>query len=92
MPFKPVDTHLPAFNPFEKFGSEWALLTAGDSRGVNTMTVSWGCLGVLWNRDGATVYVLHQGVHRPHGALHPLLLRTRAQGGARRARARERAR
>ncbi len=60
MPFKPVDTHLPAFNPFEKFGSEWALLTAGDSRGVNTMTVSWGCLGVLWNRDVATVYVRPQ--------------------------------
>lgn len=60
MPFKPIDAHLPTFNPFERFGREWALLTAGDSDAVNTMTVSWGGLGVLWNRDVATVYVRPQ--------------------------------
>lgn len=51
MPFKPIDAHLPTFNPFERFGREWALLTAGDSDAVNTMTVSWGVLGRLNGRD-----------------------------------------
>ncbi|WP_102338469.1 flavin reductase family protein [Collinsella provencensis] len=60
MPFEPIDAHLPAFNPFERFGRDWALLTAGDAEGVNTMTVSWGGLGVLWNLDVATVYVRPQ--------------------------------
>ena len=57
MAFKDVDLSELSFNPFEKIGSEWALVTAGDERGYNTMTVSWGTLGVLWGKDVATVFI-----------------------------------
>ena len=39
------------------FDKKWALLTAGDESGFNTMTISWGGLGTLWNKPVATVYV-----------------------------------
>ena len=45
------------FNPFTMINNEWMLLTAGNERKCNTMTVSWGSLGVLWNKPVATVYV-----------------------------------
>lgn len=39
-------------NPFSAFGSDWMALAAGNERaGFNTMTVSWGHLGALWERD-----------------------------------------
>ena len=37
-------------NPFELIGPDWMLITAGPSDGYNTMTASWGGLGVLWNK------------------------------------------
>lgn len=39
---------------------DWALLSAGDENGWNTMTVSWGGLGELWNKDVAFVFVRPQ--------------------------------
>ena len=40
-------------NPMTLFAKEWMLLTAGnESRGYNTMTVSWGHLGSLWGHGG----------------------------------------
>ena len=47
MAFKEVDIKSLNFNPFTKIGSEWMLITAGDESGCNTMTSSWGGLGVL---------------------------------------------
>lgn len=44
-------------NPFTMIGSEWMLITAGTSEKCNTMTASWGSLGVLWSMPAATVYV-----------------------------------
>lgn len=47
--------------PFEKIGSEWMLITAKNREGkVNTMTASWGGLGVLWGKNVATVYIRPQ--------------------------------
>lgn len=43
--------------PLYEFDKEWALLTAGNENGYNTMTISWGNLGTLWNKPVATVYV-----------------------------------
>ena len=43
-----------SFNIFDK---EWALVTAGNLDNYNTMTISWGGLGTLWNKPVATVYV-----------------------------------
>lgn len=35
----------------------WALLTAGEKQSFNTMTISWGGLGTIWNKPVVTVYV-----------------------------------
>ncbi len=46
---------------FVKILSEdWALLTAGKSDDFNTMTVSWGGIGELWNKDVGFVFVRPQ--------------------------------
>ena len=37
-------------NPFEQIGKQWMLITAGDAAQANTMTASWGGLGILWNK------------------------------------------
>ena len=42
---------------FSLFDKKWALLTAGDEKSFNTMTISWGGLGTIWNKPVATVYV-----------------------------------
>ena len=40
-----------SLNPFEKVGKDWVLLTAGDEQNYNTMTASWGGMGVMWNKN-----------------------------------------
>lgn len=47
-------------NPFQKIGKQWMLITAGDVAGYNTMTASWGGVGVIWQRNVATVYIRPQ--------------------------------
>ena len=42
---------------FRVFDKEWALVTAGPVDNFNTMTISWGGLGTLWNKPVVTVYV-----------------------------------
>ncbi len=42
---------------FSVYNKEWALVTAGTPGNFNTMTISWGGLGTLWNKDVVTVYV-----------------------------------
>ena len=65
--FKTIKPEALTDNPFKLIGSDWMLITACeksvDEEGnittgrVNTMTASWGGLGVLWNKSVATVYV-----------------------------------
>jgi flavin reductase (DIM6/NTAB) family NADH-FMN oxidoreductase RutF len=38
-------------NVFERIGNEWMLLTGGSVDSFNTMTASWGGMGVLWDRN-----------------------------------------
>lgn len=38
-------------NAFKLIGSDWTLITAGRMDAFNTMTASWGGLGVLWNKN-----------------------------------------
>ncbi len=47
-------------NVFSLLDDRWALITAGTPERCNTMTASWGGLGVLWNRCVATIYVRPQ--------------------------------
>lgn len=44
-------------DPFTRFEKDWALLTAGTADHFNSMTIGWGALGTVWNRDVLTVYV-----------------------------------
>lgn len=37
-------------NPFTLLDNDWALLMAGDKDSFNSMTVSWGGVGVLWRK------------------------------------------
>lgn len=60
MAFQSVDVKDLALNPFVKIGKEWMLVTARDGDKVNTMTASWGGMGVLWNEDVAFVFIRPQ--------------------------------
>ncbi len=46
-------------NPFQLIGKEWALITAEKEGKVNTMTASWGGMGVLWKKNVVFVFVRH---------------------------------
>ena len=47
-------------NVFRRIGKEWMLITAGREGAYNTMTASWGGLGVLWNTDVSFIFVRPQ--------------------------------
>ena len=42
---------------FDQFEKNWALLSAGPKDDHNTMTISWGSTGSLWDKPIVTVYV-----------------------------------
>ncbi len=56
-------------NAIKIIGSDWLLLTLKDkdNKRVNTMTASWGALGVLWNKSVCIIFV------RPQRHTHKLL-------------------
>lgn len=47
-------------SPVSLINDGWGLLTAGNEKGWNTMTVSWGAIGELWSKDVAIVFVRPQ--------------------------------
>ncbi|MBO7310547.1 MAG: flavin reductase family protein [Clostridia bacterium] len=47
-------------NALKLIGKDWMLITARDKNGVNAMTASWGCLGVLWNKPVAVCFIRPQ--------------------------------
>lgn len=51
MSFKEIDISKENLNPFSKIGKEWFLVTAGNMENFNTMTASWGFMGVMWNKN-----------------------------------------
>ena len=57
MALKEVDVKSLDINPFTSIGDDWMLVTAGDAASHNTMTASWGGLGVLWGAPVATCYI-----------------------------------
>ena len=61
MAFKEVALEDLDINPFSKIGKEWMLVTAGSGpEDCNTMTASWGGLGVIWGQNVATAYIRPQ--------------------------------
>lgn len=57
MGFKKILTEELDGNVFDLIGKQWMLVTAGDSKKVNTMTASWGGLGVMWGKHVAFVVI-----------------------------------
>lgn len=47
-------------NPFKMIGKDWMLVTAKSGDKVNTMTASWGGLGIMWNKNVAFVVLRPQ--------------------------------
>ena len=57
MAFVKTEVEKLTLNPFTKIGKEWFLLTSGTPDCYNTMTASWGQMGVLWGKNVLTAYV-----------------------------------
>lgn len=55
--FQPCPIDVFDTNPFTLIGKDWAVLTAGNQQKVNSMTISWGGFGVLWNKNVCFVFV-----------------------------------
>ena len=48
-------------NTFEMIGKQWMLVTAKNSKGqVNTMTASWGGVGIMWGKPVAFIFIRPQ--------------------------------
>ena len=47
-------------NFVKMISNDWALLTSGTKNDFNTMTVSWGGIGELWNKDVCFIFVRPQ--------------------------------
>ena len=58
--FHSVDPKTLSDNVFSLIGDKWMLITAGSADDCNTMTASWGGLGILWNKPMAIAYVRPQ--------------------------------
>lgn len=55
---KPVDSLI--CNPFETIGKEWLLITATNENKTNTMTASWGGVGILFGKPVAYLFIRPQ--------------------------------
>jgi flavin reductase (DIM6/NTAB) family NADH-FMN oxidoreductase RutF len=47
-------------SPVRMISDEWALVTAGNEKSWNTMTISWGGIGELWGKDVAFIFIRPQ--------------------------------
>lgn len=60
MSYKKIDINDIVLNPFKTIGKDWLLISALKDDKVNTMTASWGGIGVIWNKNVVTVYIRPQ--------------------------------
>ena len=60
MAFREIAVEDLKFNPFTKIDKEWMLITAGNEEKHNTMTASWGAMGIMWHKNIVTVYIRPQ--------------------------------
>lgn len=49
--FKEIPAEELNISPFKLIGKNWGLISAEKNGNVNTMTVSWGGMGVMWGKD-----------------------------------------
>lgn len=43
--------------PVKSFAEDWKALCVGTAKNMNAMTISWGTIGQLWNKNVVIVYV-----------------------------------
>ena len=60
MKFQEIKVEDLNLNPFQLIGKDWMLITAGTKEQVNTMTASWGGMGVFWGKNVMTAYIRPQ--------------------------------
>lgn len=58
--FKEIAPDELGHNIIDMIGRQWMLITAGNDQHYNTMTASWGGMGVLWGKPVATIYIRPQ--------------------------------
>lgn len=58
--FNEIDITKEKLNPFDAIGNQWFLVTAGNEEKINTMTASWGFMGVMWNKNTAVTVIRPQ--------------------------------
>lgn len=49
---------------FTMIGKEWMLVTAEKDGRVNTMTASWGGMGILWNKKSLISLSVRNAIRR----------------------------
>ena len=60
MKFEKIDITKENINPFQRIGQDWMLISAEREGKVNTMTASWGMMGVFWGKNVVTVGIRPQ--------------------------------
>lgn len=60
MNFKEIKPEELQKNPFTMIGKEWLLVTAEKDGKSNTMTASWGGLGIMWGKNVAFIVIRPQ--------------------------------
>lgn len=58
--FKKIGVKEMKGNIFDLVGDKWMLITGGDESGFNTMTASWGGVGILWQKAVSFSFVRPQ--------------------------------
>ncbi len=58
--FKEINIESFVLNPFKKIGTDWMLITAKNQNKINSMTASWGGLGVMWGKNVSYVVIRPQ--------------------------------
>ncbi len=57
MSFKKTDINDLQLSPTKAIGENWGILTGVSEEGFNSMTVSWGSIGVLWSKPCVFAFV-----------------------------------
>lgn len=58
--FKEIKPEEFQHSPFNLIGNDWMLVTAKTDEKANTMTASWGGLGVMWGKNVAYIVIRPQ--------------------------------
>lgn len=58
--FKEINPKEIVESQFKLIGDDWALVTAGDREKFNTMTISWGGVGIMWGKPVVFTFIRPQ--------------------------------